>query len=100
MTASLDLRKRVSSQRDQIQALADLHGVHRVRLFGSVARGDAAATSDIDFLVEMDTNRGLLDQAAFMVALRDLLGVDVDVVSENGIKARYKERILAEAVGL
>jgi uncharacterized protein len=100
MKQSLNLRSLVSSKREEIQALARDHGVKRVRVFGSVARGEAGPLSDIDFLVEMEPNRGLLDQAGFMLALRALLDTEVDVVSERGIKPRYRDRVLQEAVSL
>jgi hypothetical protein len=65
---------------------------------GSVARGDADAASDIDFLVDFEPGRSLLDLAALLVDLEDLLGHPVDVVTEPGLKARIRQRVLAEAV--
>ncbi len=54
-------------------------------MFGSVARDEAGDESDIDFLVEMDQGRSLLDVGAFLLDLKELLGRDVDIVTENGI---------------
>jgi hypothetical protein len=71
-----------------------------VRVFGSVARGDADEHSDIDLLVEFDTERSLLDHAGLWLELQELLGVKVDVVSERGLKARIRERVLQEAIPL
>jgi uncharacterized protein len=84
--------------REQILAAAARHGAGNVRVFGSVARGEADAASDIDFLVDFEPGRSLLDLAALLVDLEDLLGHPVDVVTEPGLKARIRQRVLAEAV--
>ena len=84
--------------RGQILAIAARHGAGNVRVFGSVARGEADAASDIDFLVDFESGRSLLDLAALLVDLEDLLGHPVDVVTEPGLKARIRQRVLAEAV--
>jgi predicted nucleotidyltransferase len=84
--------------RGQILAIAARHGAGNVRVFGSVARGEADAASDIDFLVDFEPGRSLLDLAALLVDLEDLLGRPVDVVTEPGLKARIRQRVLAEAV--
>lgn len=86
--------------RDQILAAAARHGATNVRVFGSVARGDANATSDVDFLVDFEPGRSLLDLASLLVDLEDLLGHPVDVVTEPGLKARIRQRVLAEAVAV
>jgi hypothetical protein len=71
-----------------------------VRVFGSVARGEAGPESDIDFIVEMESDRSLLDLGGLLYDLEQLLEMEVDVVTEKGLKARFKERVLAEAVPL
>ena len=88
----------LASARAEILAAAARHGATNVRLFGSVARGDADATSDIDFLVDFEPGRSLLDLAGLLIDLEDLLGYPVDVVTEPGLKARIRPRVLAEAV--
>jgi uncharacterized protein len=88
----------LSRVRGQILAVAARHGASNVRVFGSVARGEADAASDIDFLVDFEPGRSLLDLAALLVDLEDLLGHPVDVVTEPGLKARIRQRVLAEAV--
>jgi len=90
----------VESKKDEIQAIAERHGARRLRVFGSVARGEARPDSDVDFLVELEEGRSLLDQAALLVDLQDLLGIQVDVVSEGGINPRMRDQILKEAVPL
>jgi predicted nucleotidyltransferase len=86
--------------RADILAAAARHGATNVRVFGSVARGDADADSDVDFLVDFEQGRSLLDLAGLLVDLEDLLGHRVDVVTEPGLKARIRQRVLAEAVAI
>ena len=85
-------------KRAEILRVASRHGASDVRVFGSVARGDADRESDIDFLVELDTGRSLLDLGGLQMELESLLGRRVDVVTERGLKARIRERVLREAV--
>lgn len=91
-----DLRHR----RSEILDVARRRGVVRVRVFGSVARGDASEASDIDFLVDLESGRGLLDLGGLLMDLRELLGHDVDVVTESGLRPRVAQRVLADAVDL
>lgn len=71
-----------------------------MRVFGSVARGEADEQSDIDLIVEFEPGRSLLDHAALWLELQELLGCKVDVVSERGLKPRIREKVLREAVPL
>jgi uncharacterized protein len=87
-------------KRDSILEIARCHGAHDLRIFGSVARGENSDSSDIDFLVRFDADRSLLDHAALIADLEDLLGVKVDVVSEGGMRERFRVRVLSEAVPL
>jgi uncharacterized protein len=84
-------------KREEIPRIAASHGAKNIRIFGSVARGEADESSDIDFLVELDEDRSLLDLAALLADLRDLLGCKVDVVSERGLYWLLQRRILKEA---
>lgn len=90
----------IRSKRATILNVCRKHGAHSPRLFGSIARGEAGPESDVDLLVEMEQGRGLLDQAAILVELRDLLGRDVDVVTTQGLRDRIRDRVLAEAFPL
>lgn len=90
----------VDRKRDEILALARLHGATHVRVFGSVARRDDDAESDIDFLVRLEPGRSLLDLGALLMDLQDLLACDVDVVTEAGLRERIRERVLSEARAL
>jgi len=87
----------LASKREDILRLAEKHGAHNVRVFGSVARGEAGAESDIDLLVDLEAGRSLLEHAALLVALEDLLGRKVDVVTERGLRPRVRDRVLGEA---
>ena len=78
--------------------LAAKHGARNVRVFGSVARGEADQRSDVDLLVDMDPGRSLLDLGGLLTDLRELLGCPVDVVTEKGLRRRIRERVLKEAV--
>jgi predicted nucleotidyltransferase len=93
----MNLQALLKEKRAAILEAANRHGARNVRIFGSVARGDFDEKSDLDFLVEMEPGRSLLDHAAFLNDLETLLGCKVDVVSEGGIKARIRERVLREA---
>jgi len=94
------LAELVKAKRADILALAVKHGARNVRVFGSVARGDADEQSDIDFLVQMEPGRSFLDLGGLQYDLEQLLGCRVDVVTEQGLKARLREEILSEAVTL
>src|SRR5512134_2732644 len=87
-------------KRNQILQIAARNGVKRLRVFGSVARGTDDEQSDIDFLVELAPDRSLLDLGKFLYEVRSVLGRDVDVVTEKGLRRRIRERVLAEAVEL
>jgi len=73
-------------------------GVLRAGVFGSVARGEQTAGSDVDFLVELEKGRTLLDLSGLRLDLADLLGCDVDVVTPNALHPRLRDRILGELV--
>jgi predicted nucleotidyltransferase len=69
-------------------------------VFGSVARGDADVESDIDFLVELEPGRSLLDQGALLMDLQEQLGRRVDVMTEAGLRPSVRARVLQEAIAL
>lgn len=87
----------VREKREEILRTASRYGAHDVRVFGSVSRGEADRESDIDFLVELETGRSLLDLGGLQMELEALLGCRVDVVTVRGLKARIRERVLREA---
>lgn len=89
----------VRAERERILAVARGHKAARVRLFGSIVRGDAGPQSDVDFLVEFEPGASAIDQVALVRELHALLGVEVDVISENGLQPRHQS-IVSEAVDL
>jgi len=90
----------IRKEKKTILALCRQYGVTRIRIFGSVARGEEDTNSDVDFLVELEPGRSLFDLGGLQMALQELLGCKVDVVTQPGIRQRLKERILAEVVDL
>ncbi len=96
----MDLNKVLKDEREEILRIAASHGAQNVRVFGSLARGEAGPDSDIDILVELDPGRSLLDIVAIKQDLEDLIGCEVDVVTEAGVGPYIREQVLREAVSL
>ncbi len=92
------IQELLKEKREGILRMAAKYGARNVRVFGSVARGDADELSDIDFLVEMEPGRSLLDLGGLQAELEALFGCHVDVVTEKGLKTRIRGRVLDEAV--
>ena len=95
---TLDTLRR--EKRAKILHRAEVHGCRNVRVFGSVATRENRPDSDIDFLVDLDQGRGLLDLGGLLSDLHDLLGVDADIVEARCIHPYIRDRVLAEAVPL
>ena len=91
---------RLREKREEILRLCVAYGARKLRVFGSVARGESDARSDVDFLVEMEPGRSLFDLGGLQYELERLLGRPVDVVTERGLKPRIRDRVLQEAVPL
>jgi predicted nucleotidyltransferase len=94
----MPLEALLSTKRQDVLRIAGKYGARRVRIFGSVARGEADNLSDVDFLVDLDPGRSLLDLGGLQFELEALLGCPVDVVTERGLKPRIGERVPREAV--
>jgi uncharacterized protein len=92
--------KLLRDQRQDILQIAARHGAHNVRVFGSVARGESRPDSDIDFLVELEPGRSLFDLGGLLVDLQTLLRVDVDVVTEKGLRPSIRAQVMREAIPL
>jgi len=90
----------IRQHRDAILALAQRYGAHDVRIFGSVARGDATDVSDLDLIVRFDPGRSLFDHGGLLMDLQDLLGIKVDVIDEEGMRPRFRQLVMKEAVVL
>ncbi len=96
----MSLQELLQAKREDILRTASKYGAFNVRVFGSVARGEADEKSDIDLLVDMEPHRSLLELAGLLIELEELLGHNVDVVPEDCLRTRIKERVLKEAVAL
>ncbi|MFN3706301.1 MAG: nucleotidyltransferase family protein [Thermoflexales bacterium] len=96
----MSVEQLLKEKRAEILQIAAKHGARNVRVFGSVARGEADEQSDIDFLVEMNPGRSLFDLGGLQYELEHLLGCPVDVVTERGLKPRIRERVIREAAPL
>jgi predicted nucleotidyltransferase len=90
----------LGSRREEVLRLAAKHGARNVRVFGSAARGEADATSDLDFLIELEPGHNLLDMGGLLMDLQALLGRPIDVISEKGLRPSIRARVLREAVPL
>jgi len=90
----------IGNKREEVLALAARYGASNVRIFGSVARGTADTDSDIDFLVDMEKGRSLLDLGGLLMELQKLFGRDVDVITVAGLRSRIRARVLDRAVKL
>jgi predicted nucleotidyltransferase len=90
----------IRQYRPKINEISARHGIDRLRVFGSLARGENEEGSDIDFLVKLQENRDLLDLIAFSHEVADVLHCKVDVISEDGVSPYLREHIFREAVFL
>jgi uncharacterized protein len=95
----------LQAQREEILRIAAKYGAYNIRIFGSVARLEADVHSDVDFLVEMEPGRSLFDLGGLLIELQEILGCEVDVVTEKGLRwlrrpdgTRIRERVLSEAI--
>ena len=96
----MSVEELVRAKREAILAIAAQRGARNVRLFGSVARGEADDQSDVDFLVDMDPDRSLFDLGGLLMDLRALLGRDVDVMTPRTLKPRIRVSALRDAIAL
>lgn len=88
------------SHRDEIYAIAARYGISNIRVFGSVARGEADDDSDLDLVVTPGPHTSLWSLSGFAVRVEAALGVFTQVVTPDGIKPRMRDRILTEAIAL
>ena len=94
----MGIAETLEAKPEDVLKIAARHGARNLRVFGSVARGEADSESDLDLLVEMEPGRSLFDMGGLLMELQDVLGCKVDVVSENGLSPRIRTRVLGEAV--
>lgn len=96
MATAADIRAR----RDEIIAVGKRYGASEFRIFGSVARGEAGPDSDLDLIVKFEPDRSLFDHGGLLMDLRDLLGIKVDIIDEDGMRPRFRQHVLKEALPL
>ena len=83
-----------------ILEIAEKFGARNIRLFGSVARGESAAKSDLDLLVEMESGRSYFDLIGFWQEIEEYLGCHVDVITDGGVNPHIRENIYKDAIPL
>jgi len=100
MKDGTEILERVMTERDRICEIAARHGARNIRIFGSVARGEAEAESDLDLLIDLEPDRSLLDLVALKSVLETLLGIPVDVAGPLTLHWYLRDQVMAEAVPL
>ena len=96
----MTIEETLKNKRDEIRRIAARHGASNVRIFGSVVRGEAEVDSDIDFLVDVGPERTSFFPGGLIADLQDLLGREVDVVTEDALHWYIRERVIKEAIPL
>lgn len=94
---AVELATLLGDKRAEIVAIATRNGATSIRVFGSAARGDARDDSDVDFLVELEPGRSLLDHSRLILELEALLGRSVHVLTPSSLHHTMREQVLAEA---
>lgn len=96
----MDIAELLEKKKGEILRIAARHGAHNVRVFGSVARGEARPESDVDLLVEVGPDRTPFFPGGLIADLEDLLGKKVQVVTQEDLHWYIRDRVLEEAVPL
>ena len=96
----MSIDRRIQAKRCEIRRIAAQHGARNVRVFGSAARGEPGPDSDVDFLVTVQPEHSPWFPAGLIVDLEELLGCEVDVVTEEALHWFIHDRVLKEAVPL
>jgi uncharacterized protein len=92
--------EQLHEKRDDIRRIAAKHGARNIRVFGSVARGEAGSESDLDLLIETGPETSSWFPAGLVLDLEDLLGCRIEVVTERGLRDDLRPRVLREAIPL
>jgi uncharacterized protein len=96
----MTLEQLLHEKRDEIRRIATAHGAYNIRVFGSVARGEATPQSDLDLLIDVGSTTSAWFPAGLLLDLEEILGFHVDVVTERALHPALRERVLREAVPL
>jgi len=90
----------LQNRRDDIRRIATKHGAYNLRVFGSVARGEARPESDIDLLIEKGPTTSSWFPAGLVLELEEMLGRRVEIVTEKALNPDLRDRVLSEAIPL
>ena len=90
----------LQNKRDEIRRIATKHGAYNLRVFGSVARGEARPESDIDLLIEKGPTTSSWFPAGLVLELEEMLGRRVEIVTERALNPDLRDRVLSEAIPL
>ena len=93
----MEVKEILAKKREEILRIAAQRGAYNVRIFGSVVRDETSPSSDVDFLVDLEPERSLLDVGGLLMDLENLLGLEVDIVTERGLHWYIRDRVIAEA---
>jgi predicted nucleotidyltransferase len=93
----MSIENLVRQRRDEILRIAERHGAYNVRLFGSVARGEAGPDSDVDFLIEAGEKTSSWFPGGLILDLEELLGRRVDIVTEKALRPELRPYVLRDA---
>ena len=96
----MDINDLLQEKREAILQLAAKYGAQNVRVFGSVARGEARLDSDVDFLVNFPSDRSIFDLVGLWLDLKELMGREVDLSTDEGLKDYVRPSALRDAVSL
>jgi uncharacterized protein len=94
------LEQLLRDKRDDIKHIAAKHGAYNLRVFGSVARGEAGLESDIDILIDVGPTTSSWFPAGLILDLEDLLGRRVEVITEKALNPELRDHVLREAIPL
>jgi predicted nucleotidyltransferase len=97
---AVTLEQLLREKRDDIKRIAARHGAYNLRVFGSVARGEAGPESDIDLLIDVGTTTSSWFPAGLILDLEDLLGRRVEVITEKALNPELRDHVLREAIPL
>lgn len=98
--ATVRLTELPMRRRDEIVRVAARYGARNVRVYGSAARGDIRPSSDLDFLVDLNPDRTLMDLGGLLMELQELLHVRVDIATEGMLRPKVGKHALADAIPL